>query len=132
MNELERDTILMKIYQGQQEIKEQVEELRIKEIPIIKKQLKEIPVIKKQLKEIPVIKKQLKEIPVIKEELRSISRTVAKMEVEHAEKLQALFDAFSLHSEKLQTHEKRIDSCEHTIERQDDEIYYLKSKVQGL
>ena len=37
----------------------------------------------------------------IKIELRKISKTVAKIEVEHGEKLQILFDAFKVHDQKI-------------------------------
>ena len=117
MEKLENQSILLKIYQEQKEIKEQ---------------LKAIPEMQEQLKAIPEIKEQLKEIPEIKEELRRLSQSVAKIEVDHGEKLQILFDAFKTHSEKLEEHEKRIDMCEKHIENHDDQIYYLKSKVQGL
>ena len=85
-----------------------------------------------QLKAIPEMQEQLKAIPEIKEELRRISRTVAKIEVDHGEKLDALFDAFTAHSEKLDIHEKRIAICEKHIEHQSNQIYHLNSKVQEL
>ena len=84
----------------------------------------------KQLKVIPEMQKELKAIPEIKEELRRISRTVAKMEVEHGEKLAALFDAFTAHSEKLDIHNKRSSICEKRIEHQSNQIYDLNSTVQ--
>lgn len=68
----------------------------------------------------------------MKYELRKLSLTVAKIEVEHGHKLEALFDAFKMHSEKFDSTEKRLNSCEEKIEKHDDQIYYLKSKVQGL
>ena len=39
----------------------------------------------------------------IKIELRKISKTVAKIEVEHGEKLQILFDAFKVHDQNIVT-----------------------------
>lgn len=72
----------------------------------------------------------------MKYELRKLSLTVAKIEVEHGHKLEALFDAlfdaFKMHSEKFDSTEKRLNSCEEKIEKHDSQIYYLKSKVQGL
>ena len=65
----------------------------------------------------------------IKIELRKISKTVAKIEVEHGEKLDELFDAFTMHSGKLEKHENRITICEKLLKKQDDEIYYLSSKI---
>lgn len=122
MEKLDDHSILLKIYEEQQEIKKQ---LRI--IPEVQEQLEAIPEMQEQLKTI-----QLKELPEIQEEIRKISKTVARIEVEHGQKLDILFDAFTTLSEKLDSHEKRITSCEKKLENQDHEIYYLKSKVQGL
>ena len=85
-----------------------------------------------QLKVIPEMQKQLGVIPEMQREIRNISRTVARMEVEHGEKLAALFDAFTAHSEKLDIHDKRISICEKHIEHQSNQIYNLNSKVQEL
>ena len=126
MEKLDNHSILLKIYQEQKEIKEQ-----LKVIPEMQEQLKVIPEMQEQLKVIPEMQEQLKAIPEMKEELRRISRSVARIEVEHGEKLQILFDAFKTHSEKLEEQEKRMDMCEKHIENHDDQIYYLKSKVQG-
>ena len=68
-------------------------------------------------------------IPQIQEDIRKLSKTVAKIEVEHGEKLDALFDAFTMHSGKLEKHENRITICEKLLKKQDDEIYYLSSKI---
>ena len=131
--------ILIKLYKGQNELNKQMKVIlkeipemkeQLKVIPEMKKQLKVIPEMKEQLKEIPEMKKQLEEISKMKEELRRISGSVARIEVEHGEKLAMLFDAFKMHSEKLESHEKRINSCERKVENQNDQLYYLKSKVQ--
>ena len=123
------------------EIKKQLEE-----IPEIKKQLEEIPKMKedilemkKQLEEIPKMKKQLEEIPKMKndiesmkQELRNISGSVARIEVEHGEKLVALFDAFKVNSEKIEEHDKKISKCENRLTSHDDQLYVLNSKVGNL
>ena len=124
-------------------IKKQLEEIpkmkkQLEEIPKIKKQLEEIPKMKKQLEEIPKIqdeileiKKILKEIPEMKQELRKISGSVARIEVEHGEKLVALFDAFKMNTEKIQEQDSRITKCEKTLEKHDDQIYMLNSKIKN-
>ena len=48
----------------------------------------------------------------IKIELRKISKTVAKIEVEHGEKLQILFDAFKVHDQKIDRIEQKLDLLE--------------------
>ena len=132
-------------------MKKQLEEIpkmkkQLEEIPKIKKQLEEIPEIKKQLEEIPEIKEKLiptmqqdisqikeilKEIPEIKQELRNISGSVARIEVEHGEKLAVLFDAFKVNTEKIEEQNKRITKCEKMLERHDHQIYILNSKIQN-
>ena len=93
--------------------------------------MEEIPKIKKQLEEIPKIKKQLEEIPEIKQELRNISGSVARIEVEHGEKLAILFDAFKINTEKIEEQDKRITTCEKILEKHDHQIYILNSKIQN-
>ena len=128
MSSSDKNEILLAIEKINQKIDFVKEDLRQE----MQEQLKVIPEMQKQLAVIPEMQKELKAIPEIKEELRRISRTVAKMEVEHGEKLAALFDAFTAHSEKLDRHDKRISICEKHIEHQSNQIYHLNSKVQGL
>ena len=66
-----------------------------------------------------------------KVELRKISGSVARIEVEHGEKLVALFDAFKVNTEKIEEQNERITKCENKIEKHDDQIYFLNSKVQN-
>ena len=128
--------LLLKIYKELQETKDKVKDIpemkkQLEEIPKIKKQLEEIPKIKKQLEEIPEIKKQLEEIPEIKQELRNISGSVARIEVEHGEKLAVLFDAFKVNTEKIEEQNKRLTKCEKMLEKHDHQIYILNSKLQN-
>ena len=94
----------------------------------MKKQLEEIPKIQD---EIVQIKKQLEELPEIKQELRNISGSVARIEVEHGEKLAILFDAFKVNTEKIEEQNKRITKCEKILEKHDHQIYILNSKMQN-
>ena len=145
MSNTNRD-LLLKIYKELQETKDKVKDIpemkkqleeipkikkQLEEIPKIKKQLEEIPKIKKQLEEIPKIKKQLEEIPEIKQELRNISGSVARIEVEHGEKLAILFDAFKVNTEKIEEQNKRLTKCEKMLEKHDHQIYILNSKIQN-
>ena len=150
MSNTNRD-LLLKIYKELQETKDKVKDIpemkkQLEEIPKMKKQLEEIPKMKKQLEEIPKIKEELiptmqqdilqikeilKEIPEIKQELRNISGSVARIEVEHGEKLAILFDAFKANTEKIEEQNKRITKCEKILEKHDHQIYILNSKVQN-
>ena len=155
MSDTNRD-LLLKIYKELQETKDKVKDIpemkkQLEEVPKmkdeivqIKKQVKEIPKmkdeivqIKKQVEEIPKmkdeisqIKKTIEDMPEIKQELRSISGSVARIEVEHGEKLMALFDAFKMHTDKIQEQDKKIAKCENTLEKHDHQIYILNSKIQ--
>lgn len=66
------------------------------------------------------------------DETRNISRTVAKIEVEHGEKLAILFDAVTGNIEKQEKLENRLDKCEKRIDNNDHQIYFLNSKIQNL
>ncbi len=135
--------LLLKIYKELQETKDKLKDIpemkkQLEEIPKMKKQLEEIPKMKKQLEEIPKIqdeivqiKKQLEELPEIKQELRNISGSVARIEVEHGEKLAILFDAFKVNTEKIEEQNKRITKCEKILEKHDHQIYILNSKMQN-
>ena len=130
MSNTNRD-LLLKIYEELQETKD-----KVKDIPEMKKQLEEIPKIKEETiptmqQDILQIKEILKEIPEIKQELRNISGSVARIEVEHGEKLVALFDAFKVNTEKIEEQDKRITKCENMLEKHDHQIYILNSKLQN-
>ena len=130
MSNTNRD-LLLKIYEELQETKD-----KVKDIPEMKKQLEEISKIKEEIiptmqQDILQIKEILKEIPEIKQELRNISGSVARIEVEHGEKLVALFDAFKVNTEKIEEQDKRITKCENMLEKHDHQIYILNSKLQN-
>lgn len=131
------------------EMKEQVVK-----IPKIEKQVAKIPLIEKDVKELKeetkiikerltflekTTKEQKEETKIIKERLtsleeesRSISRSVTFIENDHGDKLKALFDAFTMTTEKSEEQEKKNNLFENKLEKHDAEIYYLNTKVQGL
>ena len=61
----------------------------------------------------------------IKNDLRNLSQTVAKIEVDHGQKLEILLDVVTSHTEKFESIETKVD-------RHSDEIYYLNSKVHAF
>ncbi len=99
------------------------------QITKIQKEITKIPEIQKEVAKIPEIQMEVKEL---QKDTRNISRSVAVIEHEHGDRLKALFDAFTANKEKIETEEKRINFCERKIENHDTDIYYLKTKVQGL
>ena len=62
-------------------------------------------------------------------EIRSLSRSVAFIEVDHGNKLQALLDVTSGILEKLESFEKRFESNEADLENHSIRILNLESKV---
>ena len=68
----------------------------------------------------------------MKSDLRSLSQTVAKIEIEHGEKLGALLDGVASHTEKFESIKKILDKHENKLDRHSDEIYYLNSKVHAF
>ena len=76
-----------------------------------------------------LFEKVFSEIKEVKEEQRNLSRTVAKIEVEHGEKLQILLDVVTGQEQKNKEFEKRFEDNERILDRHSDEIYYLKLKA---
>ena len=109
--------LLLKIYQEVIETKE-----KVKDVPKIQE---EILVMKRQIVEMQ------QEIKEIKQEERNISGSVARIEVEHGEKLVALFDAFKVNTENIEKQDRRITKCENIVEKHDHELYILNSKIQN-
>ena len=72
------------------------------------------------------VKSDIKEI---KKEQRSLSRAVAKIEVEHGEKLQILLDVVTGQEEKNEEFERRFEEDEKILDRHSDQIYYLQLKA---
>lgn len=120
MEKIDRDDILLKIYQEQKEMKKQIGKMQEK--------IEGIPQMQEQIKLIPQMQEDIKEL---KEEVRKISGTVARIEVEHGEKLQILFDADLYKREKFDSQGHTLERHEKILDKQSDEIYLLKSKVQG-
>ena len=75
----------------------------------MKEQMQKIPMIESEISKINTQLEdiQQKEMPEIKQELSSISGSVARIEVEHGEKLVALFDAFKVNTEKNRRTEQK-------------------------
>lgn len=66
------------------------------------------------------------------QELERLSQSVAKIEVEHGEKIQILLDVVTSYSKRFDSIDKRLESIETKVDRHSDEIYYLNSKVHAF
>ena len=115
----ERDQILLdlksgqeKLFKGQEELLGRVENLEAGQEKILGR-----------------VENLENEQEEMKSDLRSLSQTVAKIEIEHGEKLGALLDGFASHNERFESIEKILDKHENKLDRHSDEIYYLNSKV---
>lgn len=125
-------------------VKIDVMQEQVAKIPEIQKEVEKIPDMQQDIRnisrsvttieqeKIPKIQKEIEKIPKMQQDIRSISRSVAVIEHEHGDKLRALFDAFAVDTEKIETQEERISFCEKKLENHDIEIDYLTNKVQGL
>lgn len=103
-----------------------------KEINELKEITKDIPEMKEMIKRIPEMERMIKKIPEMEEEIRKISKSVAVIEVEHGDKLKALFDAFSMNQEQIKKNKEDIHKLEKSYNSHYNRIYLLESKVQGL
>lgn len=99
----------------------------------IEEQIKVIPGMQSNIEQMQSdIKKLQDNYKELYKETRNISRTVAKIEVEHGEKLAVLFDALTGNTEKQEILENRLKKCEKRIDINEDQIYFLNSKSENL
>ena len=136
----------IKVIPGMQEdIKNIQEQIKVipqmqEDIKNIQEQIKVIPGMQSDIRKMQSnIEKMQEDIQELKDnyydlyrEMRNISRTVAKIEVEHGEKLAILFDAVTANNEKQEMLEKRLNKCEKRIENNENQIYFLNSKIQNM
>lgn len=67
----------------------------------------------------------------MKTEMTKISQTVARIEVEHGEKLEILLDVVTGHTKQINSIKKRVEKCEKRLDNHDDKFYVLNSAVQA-
>ena len=118
----ERDQILLDLKKGQEKLFKGQEELlgRVENLENGQEKI---------LGRVENLENQQEEM---KSDLRSLSQTVAKIEIEHGEKLGALLDGVASHNERFESIEKILDKHENKLDRHSDEIYYLNSKVHAF
>ena len=68
----------------------------------------------------------------MQKELRNISQTVARIEVEHGEKLAILFDAVTVNSEKIDSINNKFDSLDKRQFNSENAIFALNQKVKAF
>ena len=67
----------------------------------------------------------------MKTEMTKISQTVARIEVEHGEKLEILLDVVTGHTKHISSIKERVEKCEKRLDNHDDKFYVLNSAVQA-
>ena len=67
----------------------------------------------------------------MKLEMTKISQTVARIEVEHGEKLEILLDVVTGHTKQISSIKERVEKCEKRLDNHDDKFYVLNSAVQA-
>lgn len=117
MTQKERDEILIKLLVKTQENEAKLD-ANIKETKEIKEKLGENI---KETKELKTNQKSLME------EVQHIGNCVAKIEVEHGDKISALFDAITVYSEKIDEIKEDIKIIRTILNRHEDEIFCLKN-----
>ena len=122
MTQQERDQILLDLKKGQDELSKGQEEI-LGRVENLEKGQEEI------LGRVENLENEQEEM---KSDLRSLSQTVAKIEIEHGEKLGALLDGVASHNERFESIEKILDKHENKLDRHSDEIHYLNSKVHAF
>lgn len=104
MKQEERDELLIKIVNGQEELYKRQEEL---------------------FKGQEDLSNNQKEI---KEELTRLGNTVAKIEYEHGAKIDLILDVLTGHGERLEEYSKRFEKDEKIIEMQGYKIFGIEQK----
>ena len=151
MKEIETDKILLKIYEEQQQMKKDneenqksieqkiydVQEQMEQKIEENQKSIEQKIYENQKLMEQKIYESQQEIRKEMKEQFEKRDKTIDKIlkgqqKMQHGEKLEALFDAFTMNSEKLDIHEKRINDCERKVETHDDKIYYIEKDVKQI
>lgn len=128
MTQEERDNILIELKAGQEKLVLEVLDLKVEQ-KSLKEGQESLKEGQERLKEEQEsLKKELKDL---KNTVEHIDQTVMRIEIEHGEKLQILFDADSYEREKFDSQERTLERHERILDKHSDEIYLLKSKVQG-
>ena len=119
MTDKERDELLINIFNDVKNVKNDVKELKsnVKEIEGNMNKMQG------NIKEIECNMNKIENrVNEIEKEQRNLSITVAKIEVEHGEKLQILLDVVTGQEEKNKEFERRFEEDEKILDRHSDQI----------
>lgn len=128
MTQEERDNILLELVSEVRGIKTDVGDLKT-DVKGLKTDVKDLQTNVANLQ--TDVEKLKTDVENLKTTVDRIDQTVIRIEVEHGEKLQILFDADLYKREKFDSQGHTLERHEKILDKQSDEIYLLKSKVQG-
>ena len=117
----ERDKILNDLKKGQEKLFKGQEELFKGQDELFKGQ-------EKLISRVDKIEENQQDM---KTEMTKISQTVARIEVEHGEKLEILLDVVTGHTKQISSIKERVEKCEKRLDNHDDKFYVLNSAVQA-
>lgn len=117
----ERDKILNELQKGQEKLFKGQDELFIGQKQLFENQ-------EKLISRVDKIEENQQDM---KTEMTKISQTVARIEVEHGEKLEILLDVVTGHTKQISSIKERVEKCEKRLDNHDDKFYVLNSAVQA-
>ena len=99
---------------------------KVSQIDAIQEKVNQIDSIQEKVNQIDSMQQDIKEL---KQETRKISQSVAVLEHEHGEKIQALLDGQIGILEKLDLFESTLNSHNNILDNHSDRIWNLESKL---
>ena len=126
MTDKERDELLINIFNDVKNVKNDVKELKSNVTEIEGNMNKMQDNMNEMQSNMNKIENKVNEI---EKEQRNLSRTVAKIEYEHGNKLQAILDVLCGQLQKNEEFEEKFNEHDKILSKHDDEIFYLKEKI---
>ena len=124
MTQSERDQILLYLQKKVNQI-DSIQE-KVNQIDSIQEKVNQIDSIQERVNQIDSMQQDIKEL---KQETRKISQSVAVLEHEYGEKIQALLDGQIGILEKLDLFESTLNSHNNILDNHSDRIWNLESKL---
>ena len=149
MTELEKEKLLLKISNKQDEMLERIEKLEENQNGMIYTQDGIIDIqnemtktqnemtktqnemIKTQNEMIKTQNEMIKTQNEMQEEFQRLKNTVTVIEYEHGKKLDLILEVLTGHTDKLEQHEDRFDKDEKIIEMHGHQIYGLEKRLKA-
>ena len=142
MTEQERDKILLTILEKTNELQETVGKVQAKvdtieeKVNILDKKIdaleRRVESLEKRVSALELEVAQLKkDVKWLKEEVEKLSQSIARIEVEHGEKISILLDVTLGHNRKFEIQQEKIEKNEKILEKHGHQIYWLEQEVKN-